>query len=82
VDVGLSARFVVPDEGAVTKVNLDAVLREEVRPEHAHLLALRDRVGRDEGAADRGVLDVLGGLYVPRGHVVEQAVGFDVAADK
>src|SRR3569832_248832 len=50
VNCGLAARLVAPGEGAVGKVDLDA-LRQQPAPQHADLLALGDGVGRDESAA-------------------------------
>jgi len=49
---GNAARFVVPGEGAVREMNVQAVA-QRLRPEHADLFALADRMGGHEPATER-----------------------------
>jgi len=80
VDVRFAAGFVVPGEGAVGEMDFDSAF-EEVGPEDADLLALRDAVGGDKGAAYRGAADVGGGFAIPGGDVIESSEASVLAPD-
>ena len=66
--------FVAPLKGAVRK--LDAHSQpQQVRPQHADLLALANAVGGHQGAGHLRIgLHVARGQNMPAGHVVEQAM--------
>ena len=79
VHVRLAARVGAPGEGAVGEGDLETAAVKQKRPELRHLLALRDRVGRDEADPRRSTAGrwlcaprVITGADEPRSHVVER----------
>src|SRR3546814_4632172 len=75
MDMRLAARVGTPCKGAVREGNFQPASVEEGRPELRHLLALRDRVGRDEADACGALPDVPTRRDEPGGHVIERAAG-------
>ena len=83
VHVGLAAGIGHPGEGGVRKRDFERVAIEQDRPQLRDLLALGDRVRRDESnPRSLGLPHVVAYLDEPRGDVVEGASAFAERGDR
>ena len=81
VDGGFACGLARPLEGAVGKVDFDALL-QKAAPKDFDLLALADGIGGDECRTDAGILrHDAGGFDIPVADVIQQAVDFYTTAD-
>ena len=69
-------RLAVPAERAVCKIDMDSETVEQRLPNGCHLLTLGNTVGRNKCTFCVLVLDELGRLEVPIGHIINLSSGF------
>ena len=79
-DAGIMAGEVRPLEARVGEVD-DVAGFENERPENGYLLALADRVGRDERSGRWGLRAEVGGFHEPARYVIDRLPTFGAAVE-